>query len=70
MLPDRISNAGPLTYESGALSTALRDRPCKPFTNGWSLTERTALSLKGGHSVKQLPLFILDACNIIGERKY
>ena len=24
MLPDRISNPGPLTYESGALSIALR----------------------------------------------
>ena len=23
MLPDRVSNPGPLTYESGALSTAL-----------------------------------------------
>ena len=25
MWPDRISNPGPLTYESGALLTALRD---------------------------------------------
>ena len=24
MLPDRVSNLGPLTYESGALPTALR----------------------------------------------
>ena len=24
MLPDRVSNTGPLTYESGALSIALR----------------------------------------------
>ena len=24
MLPDRVSNPGPLTYESGALPTALR----------------------------------------------
>ena len=24
MLPDRVSNPGPLTYESGTLSTALR----------------------------------------------
>ena len=24
MLPDRVSNAGPLTYESGALPIALR----------------------------------------------
>ena len=27
MLPDRVSNPGPLTYESGALPTALRGRP-------------------------------------------
>ena len=25
MLPDRVSNPGPLTYESGALAIALRD---------------------------------------------
>ena len=25
MWPDRVSNPGPLTYESGALLTALRD---------------------------------------------
>ena len=25
MLPDRVSNPGPLTYESGVLLTALRD---------------------------------------------
>ena len=31
MWPDRISNLGPLTYESGALPTAL----CRPaFLNG------------------------------------
>ena len=30
MLPDRVSNPGPLTYESDALPTALRGpaRPC------------------------------------------
>ena len=27
MWPDRVSNPGPLTYESGALPTALRGRP-------------------------------------------
>ena len=27
MLPDRVSNPGPLTYESGALPIALRGRP-------------------------------------------
>ena len=28
MLPDRVSNPGPLTYESGALPIALRGPPC------------------------------------------
>ena len=28
MLPDRVSNPGPLTYESGALPTALRGQAC------------------------------------------
>ena len=32
MLPDRVSNPGPLTYESGALPIALRG----PATNIWS----------------------------------
>ena len=27
MLPDRVSNPGPLTYESGAIPIALRGRP-------------------------------------------
>ena len=30
MLPDRVSNPGPLTYESGALSIALRG-PATPI---------------------------------------
>ena len=29
MLPDRVSNPGPLTYESGALLIALRDPASK-----------------------------------------
>ena len=28
MWPDRVSNPGPLTYESGALPTALRNPAC------------------------------------------
>ena len=30
MLPDRVSNPGPLTYESGALPIALRGPAWKP----------------------------------------
>ena len=32
MLPDRVSNPGPLTYESGALPIALRG-PANEFTD-------------------------------------
>ena len=35
MLPDRVSNPGPLTYESGALPIALRG-PAHSFLN-WPL---------------------------------
>ena len=38
MLPDRVSNPGPLTYESGALLIALRGPAeviCKEFNPGW-----------------------------------
>ena len=33
MLPDRVSNPGPLTYESGALPIALRG-PAKSIVHG------------------------------------
>ena len=37
MLPDRVSNPGPLTYESSALPTALRGPARNPnlFLGGW-----------------------------------
>ena len=35
MLPDRVSNPGPLTYESGALPIALRG-PASMDVNSWS----------------------------------
>ena len=31
MLPDRVSNPGPLTYESGALPIALRGPACLKY---------------------------------------
>ena len=37
MLPDRVSNPGPLTYESGALPIALRG-PAPFETNGKLMT--------------------------------
>ena len=40
MLPGRVSNPGPLTYESGALPIALRgsgfvEKPLKTVTETW-----------------------------------
>ena len=35
MLPDRVSNPGPLTYESGALPIALRG-PASYFLTHWT----------------------------------
>ena len=43
MLPDRVSNPGPLTYESGALPIALRG----PATEGEGRDERSYSTLKG-----------------------
>ena len=34
MLPDRVSNPGPLTYEPGALPIALRGPACHTLTTG------------------------------------
>ena len=38
MLPDRVSNPGPLTYESGALPIALRG-PAPLYVNQFTFTE-------------------------------
>ena len=37
MLPDRVSNPGPLTYESGALPIALHD-PASNVVRTWSVS--------------------------------
>ena len=42
MLPDRVSNPGPLTYESGALPIALRG-PARPFRR-YVLKKKTLFS--------------------------
>ena len=36
MLPDRVSNPGPLTYESGALPIALRGPACLSWMSSWN----------------------------------
>ena len=40
MLPDRVSNPGPLTYESGALPIVLRGP-----ASGWDLTASVLIRL-------------------------
>ena len=46
MLPDQVSNPGPLTYESGALLIALRG-PARAYTE-------ISISFRGGRVVQQL----------------
>ena len=45
MLPDRVSNPGPLTYESGALPMALRG-PRANGNKGVTTQERTGFRAK------------------------
>ena len=42
MLPDRVSNPGPLTYESGALPIALRG-PAQETRNGVGMVQHAEL---------------------------
>ena len=48
MLPDRVSNPGPLTYESGALPIALRG-PATSFV----IKSPVAVKVKVGHTQKR-----------------
>ena len=57
MLPDRVSNPGPLTYESGALPIALRG----PAVGGKVLTESKFSSYRKARS-HDLPV---TCCSII-----
>ena len=44
MLPDRVSNPGPLTYESGALPTALRGPASLGINKGFVCREETGVT--------------------------
>ena len=47
MLPDRVSNPGPLTYESGALPIALLNMKYHDYIpKGIQVTERTRICIK------------------------
>ena len=48
MLPDRVSNPGPLTYESGALFTALRG------------PANTSYMLVASHMLHKIKIFIIN----------
>ena len=55
MLPDRVSNPGPLTYESGALPIALRGPAATHGSTPNSLTE--GIKLKS--SQHQVPCIVI-----------
>ena len=57
MLPDRVSNPGPLTYESGALPIALRGPAVKKGGVGLSKIQVVTLSREAALSVSFLHLF-------------
>ena len=44
MLPDRVSNPGPLTYESGALPIALRGPACSSFSSAGKFYTKSGVS--------------------------
>ena len=48
MWPDRVSNPGPLTYESGALPTALRG-PARHIKNKHAEFLRSKLNIFANH---------------------
>ena len=54
MLPDRVSNSGPLTYESGALPIALRGPAVKTSDVCISLQCSTRLLIK--HCAQEFPV--------------
>ena len=47
MLPDRVSNPGPLTYESGALPIALRGPAAPPDPPPPDIIENSRIKLRG-----------------------
>ena len=62
MLPDRVSNPGPLTYESGALPTALRG-PVK------SVEGKPGIELGTSDSVDLLLTALHDLANKLEDTK-
>ena len=50
MLPDRVSNPGPLTYESGALPIELRGPACNSFKINSTSTKNPYAHLQYVHN--------------------
>ena len=55
MLPDRVSNPGPLTYESGALPIALRD---PAYVNLYIFVGKWLKSLQNSGDPDQMPHYV------------
>ena len=64
MLPDRVSNPGPLTYESGALPIALR---CPAYSHVYL---RTMTKGVGQGSVRKVSVCYLNCCLHIAKLLY
>ena len=74
MLPDRVSNPGPLTYESGALPIALRGpalRQTDRRTEGRHDMIRPVFDRrKKKHFIKGCNIVILTKCEITQRKLY
>ena len=62
MLPDRVSNPGPLTYESGALPIALRGPALVTETSGSEAYMRSQYSVKTAYCVLVNCLIVSCIC--------
>ena len=70
MWPDRVSNPGPLTYESGALPTALRG-PANVRNKKLEIQSTTALVLDAGtDNVYLICVFIIFISCLLRKVKY
>ena len=68
MLPDRESNPGPLTYESGALPTALRGRPNQVVTALLRSTAHSSSKTYGAVTARKLQVRRLHAPSMLPDK--
>ena len=69
MWPDRVSNSGPLTYESGALPTALRGPAAKSIMKRMLLNRvyNSSSSDTHGYTIP-LPTYLIIVLATLGYR--